>query len=131
MIMLDTEYFKAVMNDKNRHHKKALKIKEYLKNKKETTVINTTILVETLKYCVGKDLSIKELYDDLTKENEYIKLTNEDYQKTLKINYLYENAIDYSDCTIINTMHDMEITKIVSFNSCFKEIDGLEVIDNI
>ena len=131
MIILDSEYFKAVMNDKNRHHRNALKIKEYLKNNKETTVINTTILVETLKWCAGEDLSIKEIYDDLTKENEYIKLTDEDYQKTLKINYLYENTIDYSDCTIINTMQDMGITKIVSFNSCFKEIDGLEVIDNI
>lgn len=48
MFIIDTGYFKALMDDRDIHHKEALKINEYLKNKSETTIINTTILVETL-----------------------------------------------------------------------------------
>ena len=36
------------MNTKDNHHYDALKIKEYLDNLNETTVINTTVLVEIL-----------------------------------------------------------------------------------
>lgn len=50
MIFLDTGYFRAIMNNRDIHHEEALKIGEYIGDYNETTVINTTVLVETLNW---------------------------------------------------------------------------------
>lgn len=52
------------MNTKDNHHYDALKIKEYLDNINETTVINTTVLVEILNRAVGSPINLKSLYDN-------------------------------------------------------------------
>lgn len=52
IIFLDTGYFKGLMDKKDVHHKDALEIQEFLNNWNETTVINTTVLVETLNRSV-------------------------------------------------------------------------------
>lgn len=48
MIFLDTGYFKGLIDKKDAYHKEALKINDCLDALYETTVINTTVLVETL-----------------------------------------------------------------------------------
>lgn len=53
MIFLDTGYFKGLMDNEDPHHKNSLKIKKYLIESNETTVINTTVVVETLNWLVG------------------------------------------------------------------------------
>ena len=132
MIFLDTGYFKGLMDKKDKNHKNALKIRDYLDNyNNETTVINTTVLVETLNWSVGSKDSLSNLYNDLFDKNMVIQLTDEDYLKSLQINGGYGNSINYSDCTIISTMMDMGINKIVSFDSGFKKINGFNVIFNI
>lgn len=65
MIFLDTGYFKGIMDSKDNNHDAALKIENYLKGSNETTVINTTGLVETLNWSVGTNDSVKEVYNGL------------------------------------------------------------------
>ena len=48
MIFLDSGYFKALNDDKDPNHEESLKIESYLECSNEITVINTTVLVETL-----------------------------------------------------------------------------------
>lgn len=131
MIFLDTGYFKGLMDCKDVHHDAALKINEYLEESNETTVINTTVLVETLNMAVGTGYLLNNLYDNLHAKNQVIQLTGNDYLKSLEINGWYGNSINYSDCTIINTMFDIGIKQIVSFDSGFKKVNNLEVITNI
>ena len=128
MIFFDTGYFQGLMNTKDSHHNDALKIKEYLDTLNETTVINTTVLVEILNRAVGSPINLKSLYDNIHSENKVIYLTCKDYLKSLDINKWYGNSINYSDCTILNTMMDMGINKIVSFDNDFKNIKGYKVI---
>lgn len=128
MIFTDTGYYIGLLNKKDSHHKDSLRIKEKLNEYNETTVINTTVLVETLNQSVGTCENIKELYKDLKEENKVIPLTKQDYLKSLEINRWYGNSINYSDCTIIKPMMDKGITRIVSFDGCFKKIGKYEVI---
>lgn len=131
MYFLDTGYFKGLMDEKDIHHETALRIKDFLKDSNESTVINTTVLVETLNWSVGTQDIIKNLYLDLHAENHVIQLTHQDYLKSLEINGWFRNSINYSDCTIINTMIDLKINKIVSFDNDFKKINSINVISNM
>lgn len=46
----------------------------------------------------------------------------------LNLNRLYGDAINYSDCTILKTMQDLNINNILSFDSDFGKIKGIERI---
>lgn len=131
MIFLDTGYFKALMDYKDAHYDDSLKIKEFLEDSNETTVINTTVIVETLNRSVGIEGDIMNIYDNLHNMNTVIPLTNQDYLESLEINRWYGNSINYSDCTIIHTMMNMGIKTIVSFDGGFKKIRAYEVISCI
>jgi predicted nucleic acid-binding protein len=131
MIFLDTGYFKGLMDSRDAHHKDALNIRDYLDESNETTVINTTVLVETLNWSVGTKDVVKELYNGLHDENRVISLSDSDYLKSLEINCWLDNSINFSDCTIISTMMDMGINNIVSFDADFKKIKGFHVISSI
>ena len=128
MIFLDTGYFKALYDEKDPHHNASLKIKDYINEHKETTVINTTVMVETLNRAKGPHDIVEKIYDDLHDKNQVIELTDEDYKKSLKVSAWFGNSINYSDCTILNTMMSRGIDTIVSFDDDFKNIDILNVI---
>lgn len=110
------------------HHDDALKIEKYIDNSNINTVINTTVLVETLNWSVGTNDDVKSLYDEFHSQNHVVHLNDQDYLKSVTVNQWLGNSINYSDCTIINTMMDMGIHKIVSFDGGFKKIRGYQVI---
>ncbi len=128
MIFLDSSYFKALNDIKDYYHDESLKIKNYLTNSNETTVINTTVLVETLNRVTGSYDVVKQVHCELHSKNHVVQLTNDDYLNSLEINSWFGNSINYSDCTILNTMMAMGIDTIVSFDADFKKIDVLNVI---
>lgn len=128
MIFLDTGYFKALHDENDPYHKVSLRIRDYIKERKEKTVINTTVLVETLNRAKGSYDIAEKIYNDLHAKNQVIELTEEDYKKSLKVSAWFGNSINYSDCTILNTMMNMGIDTIVSFDDDFKKINLLEVI---
>ena len=80
MIFLDTGYFKALYDEKDPHHNASLKIKDYINEHKETTVINTTVMVETLNRAKGPHDIVEKIYDDLHDKNQVIELTDDDYE---------------------------------------------------
>ena len=85
-------------------------------------------MIETLNKTVGSGKNIQKTYDNICAENKVIPLTKQDYLKSLDINGWYGNTLNYSDCTIVKTMMDLRITRIVSFDACFKKIGKYEVI---
>lgn len=119
------------MDKKDMHHDEALKIEDYLDNSNEKTVINTTVLLETLNKSAGTKNQVMKIYNRLNDKSKIIYLTYEDYIESLKINLWFSNSINYSDCTILNTMMNMGISKIVSFDSDFKKIEQLVVISSM
>ena len=131
MYFLDTGYFKGLMDSKDINHEKALAIREIIDDSNERTVINTTVLVETLNWSKGTNTHVKSIYDKICSSNQVIQLTCQDYLKSLEINGWFDNSINYSDCTILNTMFSMGISKIVSFDDDFKKINALNVISSM
>ena len=128
MIFLDTGYYIGLLDEKDSPHNDSIRIRDEIEGYNETTVINTTVIVETLNQSVGTCENIEELYNNLKEENKVISLTKQDYLKSLDINGWYGNTLNYSDCTIVKTMMNLGITRIVSFDGCFKKIGKYEVI---
>lgn len=128
MIFLDSSYLKGLMNIKDTFHQDALCVNEYIDDFNEKTVINTTVLVETLNWSVKTNILANKLYDDLKNENILVNLTHDDYLKSLEINCWFGNSVNYSDCTIINTRFSMGINKIATFDNDFNKIDGFNII---
>lgn len=124
MIFLDTGYYIWLLDEKDSHHNDSIRIRDEIEGYNETTVINTIVIVETLNQSVGTCENIEELYNNLKEENKVISLTKQDYLKSLDINGWYGNTLNYSDCTIVKTMMDLGITRIVSFDGCFKKIEN-------
>lgn len=126
MIFLDSSFLIArlIKNDKN--HARALSIEDQLNEKR---YINNTVLTETLNSFtnVGGKLG-KQLFLALTEINELIYLSQEDYEKSLDIYLHYDSSINYSDCTILESMEKLGLNKIVTFDSDFEKIKGLEII---
>ena len=131
MYFLDTCYFKGLVDSKDINHNNALEIKDVIDETNETTVINTTVLVETLNWSKGTNAHVRKIYDELRDNNDIIQLTAQDYLESLDINGWVDNSINYSDCTILQTMFSMGIRKIVSFDSDFKKINDLKVVSSI
>ena len=129
MIFADKELFKALSDKNNPNHDESIKIQNFLANSNESTVINTTVITETLNKVKGSPQDVKETYDNLCNENTVISLTDKDYSKSLEINKWFSNSINYNDCTIIKTMMDLEISRIITFNTDFEKI-GYEVISS-
>ena len=97
MIFLDSGYFKALHDDKDPYHNESLKIKDYINEQNEKTVINTTVLVETLNRVTGSYDIVKKVHDDLHAKNKVVQLTDEDYEQSLEVSAWFGNSINYSD----------------------------------
>ena len=131
MIFLDTCYFENLMNPREPNHGISLEIQDYIDDSNEQTVINTTVLVETLNRSIKTDTFAEKMYVALKSRHCIVPLNKNDYLESLEINRWFGNSINYSDCTIISTMMDMGITRIVSFDDGFKKIGVYEVISNV
>lgn len=131
MIFLDTCYFENLMDKRQSNHDVSLKINDYLINSNEKTVINTTVLVETLNRSIKTNTFADEMFENLMSNHELVVLTSVDYLDSLVLNRWYGNSINYSDCTIIDTMIKQGISNIVSFDSDFEKVDGFNVISSI
>ncbi len=103
-------------------------VKDKLEEYNELTVINTTVIVETLNFTVKTDSLADDVYNELKFQNRVISLTFNDYINSLNLNRWYGNSINFSDCTIINTMMGLGINKIATFDSDFKKIKGITII---
>ena len=113
-------------NDAYNHLSK--KIKPYLKN--ETKVINLTVLVEVLNAVKKSNYEgdVVELLFCLLDLDIFDFLDISDYKEAMKWFEYYDRSINFSDCTIINTMVNHKITKIASFDSDFDKVKGFERI---
>lgn len=108
MIFLDTGYFQGLMNHKDTNHKNSLEIQEYLKESNEKTVINTTVLVETLNRSIKTNILAENMFKILKQNHQIIKLTT---------------AIIINPYKLINTLGTQLIIVIAQlFTLCLKEV---------
>ena len=96
----------------------------------EKMIINNLVLSEVLNLISKRSrLDITSVYEIIKKNVEIIYLGEEDYLKAMQLCKYYDNSINYSDCLILTTMKNLNITKIVSFDSGFEKVKGLDLIN--
>lgn len=126
MIFVDTTFLIALLIKTDSLHEKALKIGGSIHEKK---VINNTVLNETLNAFTGKGGKVgKELYQVILEMFDIRYLDEKDYENAIDIYLNFNSSINYSDCTILSTMIENKINRIVTFDSDFNKIKGIEVI---
>ena len=126
MIFVDTTFLIALLIKTDPLHEKALKIGGTIHEKK---VINNTVLNETLNAFTGKGGKAgKELYQVILEMFDIIYLDEKDYENAIDIYLNFNSSINYSDCTILSTMIENKINRIVTFDSDFNKINGIDVI---
>ena len=60
--------------------------------------------------------------------DEIYHVEDEDYLKAIELMQYYKYTVNYSDCLIILSMFNNNIDTIVSFDSDFNRIDGINRI---
>ncbi|WP_407423832.1 type II toxin-antitoxin system VapC family toxin [Methanobrevibacter sp.] len=128
MIFLDTGFLFVLLNSSEKFHENAIEIYEFYRKLNSIKVINSVVLTEILNKSHKLNLSSSEIFDVLKKDTKIIYLSYKDFLEALNLNMLYGGAINYSDCTILKTMQDLGINNILSFDSDFDKIRGIERI---
>ena len=127
MIFVDTTFLIALLIKTDPLHEKALKIGGTIHEKK---VINNTVLNETLNAFTGKGGKVgKELYQVILEMFDIRYLDEKDYENAIDIYLNFNSSINYSDCTILSSMVKNKINRIVTFDSDFNKIKGINVIN--
>ena len=127
MIFVDTTFLIALLIKTDPLHEKALEISETIRERK---VINNTVLNETLNAFTGKGGKAgKELYQFILEMFDIIYLDEKDYENAIDIYLNFNSSINYSDCTILSSMVKNKINRIVTFDSDFNKIKGINVIN--
>ena len=128
MLFIDTCYLLSLINVKAKNHEKAQLLSQYIGE--EETLINSTVLLEMLnrlkkkRYVKYRNTIIDLLYG---MDNIHY-LTTDDYNNALDTCKQYGFIINYSDCTILETMRQFNVINIVSFDSDFDKTDEIRRI---
>jgi predicted nucleic acid-binding protein len=127
VIFVDTSFLIALLISTDHFHERALEISETINERK---VINTTVLNETLNAFSGKGGKIsKDLYNIILEMFDVEYLSPVDYEKAMDLFLHYDSSINYSDCTILTTMFQNNINRIVSFDRDFEKIEMINLIN--
>ena len=127
MIFVDTSFLIALLISTDHFHERALEISETINERK---VINNIVLNETLNAFSGKGGKIgKDLYNIILEMFDVEYLSPVDYEKAIDLFLHYDSSINYSDCTILTTMFQNNIDRIVSFDRDFEKIEMINLIN--
>lgn len=127
MIFLDSTYLIGLILKNDSLYYKSHLLKPYLDD--ENKIINNTVFNEVLNSVTSNnshyDLNhIKKLL--LSFNIDF--LTSDDYLDSFDIFEYYNFSVNFSDCTILNTMQNYNINQIASFDSDLDKIKGVKRI---
>lgn len=128
MLFIDTCYLLSLINVMEKNHEKAIQLLEYIDE--EETLINSTVLLEMLNRLKKKryEKYRNTIIDLLYGMDNIHYLTTEDYNNALDICKKYGFSINFSDCTILESMKQYNINSIVSFDSDFDKSNEIKRI---
>ena len=122
--MFFSSYFIHLLRKDKPNHKAAIKVDETLKF--EHKLINDVVIMEVMN-AVKRNYKINsnELLNKLLSLDEVHFLTEKDYMDANILFNWYGQSINFKDCLILKTMQDYDVRKIVSFDSDFDKVKGL------
>ena len=106
---------------------KSLKLEPILANEKK--LINNAVLNEVLNSLtrINARYDLNAILNYLYKY-EIDFLTPKDYEESINLFKYYNQSINFSDCTILKSMYENNISTIVSVDSDFDKINGINRI---
>lgn len=128
MIFIDSGFLFILLRSSEKFHSDAVDIFNYYSRINATKVINSVVLIEILNKSKKLNLTPIEIYNAIKTDAIIVPVYDEDLKLALEINKFYNDAINYSDCTIIKTMQDLRINNVLSFDSDFDKINGINRI---
>lgn len=128
MIFLDSTFILALIFKDQIKHQRAKEIYPHIA--RETKIINNTILMEILNSIKPNyQIDSTKILNILLNMGEVHCLTEEEYIATEKMFKYYNYALNYQDCMILKTMQKFQTNRIATFDSGFKKIKGLDIIE--
>lgn len=127
MIFLDTTYIIGLIIKKDNYTSKSLEIEPLIEHEKK--IINNTVFNEVLNSLTATNSEYNlDSLTDLLLSYQIDFLTSDDYVDAVALFKYYNHTINFSDCTILKTMQDNKVDTIVSFDSDFDKIKGINRI---
>ena len=128
MIFLDTNYINGLIIKRDSYNDFSRNIKPFLE--KETKATNITVLVEVLNSLKLNNFngSFEGILHELLHLDVFDYLSIEDYRKVMRLYKFYNFSINFSDCTILVSMQKHGISKIITTDSDFDKIRGIQRI---
>ena len=128
MIFLDTNYINGLIIKRDSYNDFSRNIKPFLE--KETKATNITVLVEVLNSLKLNNFngSFEGILHELLHLGVFDYLSIEDYRKAMRLYKFYNFSINFSDCTILVSMQKHGISKIITTDSDFDKIRGIQRI---
>jgi len=127
MIFVDSSFFIATVREKDTWHKDALKLAEKIK---EQLLISELIISESITI-VGslEGGKVGKILYEYFLDNCKIEFINEEMLgKTMDTFLTYDGSISLADASSIEIMKKHGVKKIISFDSDFDKIHGIDRI---
>ncbi|RJS49038.1 MAG: nucleic acid-binding protein [Methanobacterium sp.] len=128
MIFIDSSFFIAAINKKDQWHQKAGEILPLIKN--EEKIISELILSESVTLIgslFGGKTGIK-LFNYILDNHEIHYLDKNLIFDAMEIFLKYDGTLSFADSVSVQIMKDLQIEKIVSFDSEFDKVKKIRRI---
>lgn len=133
MLIIDTNYFVALFNNRDHNHQRAkLFLNDLKKSKWGSRIITDYIMDETITMLWvqthSKDL-VKDFYNKIVMNKKFArleKITSEDITKAWEFWNKYaeypKKPLSFTDCSILAIIERLQITNVLTFDA---EFDGM------
>ena len=124
MIYVDASFIIALVIEKDQWHERALELLPKLKS--EDKYITEAMIIESLNL-IGSCLGGKVGYSIFKYINDNFTIYRSETLIDESMHYFlkYDGTLSLADCTAINTMKELEITEILSFDDDFDKVKGI------
>ncbi|MDR1721565.1 MAG: PIN domain-containing protein [Methanobrevibacter sp.] len=124
MILIDSNFFINLLDERDRNHKQAKKILEKISNKEK--IVTDGVILETITLAgslFGGKIAT-ELYHNIV-DNYKVHQTFHLFNKAMITHLKYDGTLSLVDTLLIETMKELNIYEIVSFDSDFDNKKGI------
>ena len=128
MIFIDSSFFIALILENDQWHDKALKLLP--KMEKSQKMVSNLIIVEavTIVGSRAKGKAGKMIYDTIKDNCKIIDSDLSDYDNAIYTFLHYDGTLSLTDSVTLEIMKTFNISEIVSFDSDFDKINGINRI---
>ena len=126
MILIDSNFFIALMNDKDKYHERAKELSKDVMEEKNKII--PLLMVSEAIASIGKRKDGKianKLYNVLVDNFEVCYCEEKDIKESMKLVLKYGGNLSLADCLAIYTMKEKKITNIFSFDTDFDKVNGI------